>query len=68
MTTPRQTQETDADGTESRTKVAARCSECGSVYSAWMFSDNTVQPIGLPSGCECGASEFEPISKSATHE
>ncbi|ELY59465.1 hypothetical protein C491_06633 [Natronococcus amylolyticus DSM 10524] len=63
MTTPPQTQENDAEGTERRTKAAARCSECGSVYSAWVFSDNTVQPIGLPRGCDCGASEFEAISK-----
>jgi hypothetical protein len=51
------------DSIKERSKVAARCCECGSVYSAWVFSDNTVQPIGLPKGCACGASDFVSISK-----
>lgn len=63
MATHPQAQENNTEEAEDRTKVAARCDECGSVYSAWVFPDNTVQPIGLPRGCECGSSEFEAISK-----
>ncbi|MEY7851602.1 hypothetical protein AB7C87_20655 [Natrarchaeobius sp. A-rgal3] len=63
MDGPEQKQETD-DGTgDERMKVAARCHECNAVYSAWILSDDTVQPIGRKDGCRCGSSEFEAISK-----
>ncbi|ELY57723.1 hypothetical protein [Natronolimnohabitans innermongolicus] len=44
-------------------KVAARCRECGAVYSAWVRSDDSVQPIGRKDGCRCGATTFQPLSK-----
>ncbi|UHQ95012.1 hypothetical protein J0X25_18855 [Haloterrigena alkaliphila] len=58
----RQTHDADARPTDGRTKVAARCRNCGSVYSAWVFADDTVQPIGRKDGCQCGTAEFEALS------
>ncbi|AEH38528.1 hypothetical protein Halxa_3923 [Halopiger xanaduensis SH-6] len=63
MTSPQQTYETSTETTDERLKVAARCRECGGIYSAWLFADDTVQPIGRKDGCRCGASAFEAISK-----
>ena len=57
MTGHQQTHDADE-----RMKVAARCRDCGSVYSAWVLPDTTVQPIGRKDGCQCGASEFEALS------
>lgn len=57
-----QAHETTDNTTNERQKVAGRCRNCGAVYSAWVLSDNTVQPIGKKNGCRCGASEFEAIS------
>ena len=56
-------QQTGENTTDERQKAAARCCECGAVYSAWILPDNTVQPIGMKTGCKCGASKFEAISK-----
>ncbi len=47
---------------DEREKVAARCSDCGAVYSAWILSDGTVHLIGRKDGCRCGCSTFEAIS------
>ena len=57
-----QTGETAATATEQRVKVAAKCRQCGAVYSAWILADDTVQPIGRKNGCQCGASQFEALS------
>ncbi|TYL39606.1 hypothetical protein CV102_04765 [Natronococcus pandeyae] len=48
-------------------KAAAKCCECGAVYSAWILPDDSVQLIGRKDGCRCGASAFREIS-SATHD
>ena len=55
----------DADATtaDERLKVAGRCLECGAVYSAWLLTDGTVQPIGRKDGCQCGGTEFEALSE-----
>ena len=63
MSTHPKAEENNTESADERTKVAARCCECDNVYSAWVLSDNTVQPIGLPGGCACGASDFEVISE-----
>ncbi|RKD88886.1 hypothetical protein ATJ93_3702 [Halopiger aswanensis] len=55
--------ETNDTVVDERQKVAGRCCECGAVYSAWVLSDSTVQPIGKKDGCRCGASTFEAISQ-----
>ncbi len=47
---------------DDRPKVAAQCCECGAVYSAWILSDETVQPIGRKDGCRCGGDTFQSIS------
>ena len=57
-----QTHETGDSTTDERVKVAAQCRDCGSVYSAWILRDTTVQPIGRKDGCQCGATEFEALS------
>ncbi|SEW23446.1 hypothetical protein SAMN05216285_3250 [Natrinema salifodinae] len=62
MASHQQSSETDGDGTDERVKVAARCHECGAVYSAWLRSDDIVQLIGRKDGCRCGAAAFEAIS------
>ena len=62
MAEPSQTGETGTTAAEKRVKVAARCRQCGAVYSAWILADGTVQPIGRKNGCRCGASQFEAIS------
>lgn len=62
MVSQRQTEESDTDTTDEWSKVAARCRECNAVYSAWVLSDDTVQPIGRKDGCRCGAEEFEALS------
>ena len=57
------THDADETTTDGWLKVAASCRECNAVYSAWVFADGTVQPIGRKDGCRCGASAFEVISK-----
>jgi hypothetical protein len=54
--------ENDADD-DDRIKTAAQCIECDAVYSAWIFPDDAVQPIGRKDGCRCGCSEFEALSE-----
>lgn len=43
-------------------KAAAQCRACGAVYSAWIFADETIHPIGRKDGCRCGAADFEVVS------
>ncbi|MDJ1432438.1 hypothetical protein QNM96_10270 [Halostagnicola sp. A-GB9-2] len=47
---------------DERTKVAARCCECGAVYSAWVLSDSSIHVIGRKDGCRCGESAFQAIA------
>lgn len=63
MTGNRQSQQVDELATDEREKVAARCRDCGAIYSAWVLADETVQPIGRKDGCQCGTSEFEALSR-----
>ncbi|WP_207589100.1 hypothetical protein [Halomontanus rarus] len=41
-----------------KTKGAARCDECGSVFAVWMAPDGDIEPIGSRAGCPCGKSAF----------
>ncbi|ELZ14751.1 hypothetical protein C477_19704 [Haloterrigena salina JCM 13891] len=63
MTGHRQSQQVDEPAADEREKVAAQCRDCGAIYSAWVFADETVQPIGRKDGCRCGTSEFEALSR-----
>ncbi|QRV16234.1 hypothetical protein [Haloterrigena salifodinae] len=63
MTAHRQSQESDGSTTDEWEKVAARCRDCGAIYSAWVLADETVQPIGRKDGCRCGTAEFEALSR-----
>ncbi|MDS0475869.1 hypothetical protein [Natrinema sp. 1APR25-10V2] len=51
--------ETDAD----RRTIAA-CEQCGSLYAALEFADETLRPIGRRDGCQCGCTEFVQVSGS----
>jgi hypothetical protein len=62
MTDRQQAQGSGVETADERMKVAARCCECGCIYSAWIHSDDSVRPIGRPNGCKCGGAEFESLS------
>ncbi|MCU4740577.1 hypothetical protein OB955_08490 [Halobacteria archaeon AArc-m2/3/4] len=49
---------------DERLKAAARCRECGAVYSAWIHPDTTIDIIGRKDGCRCGARAFQDISRA----
>ncbi|AHF98643.1 hypothetical protein HALLA_07055 [Halostagnicola larsenii XH-48] len=42
-----------------RVKAAARCDECGAIYSAWKLPDGSIRIIGRKDGCRCGATSFQ---------
>ncbi len=48
---------------DDRMKTAARCIECGAIYSAWLLPDSSIRIIGRKDGCRCGESSFEALSK-----
>ncbi len=53
---------------DERLKAAARCRECGSVYSAWIHPDSSIHIIGRKDGCRCGATAFQDISGAVTED
>lgn len=57
--------QSNASGTDERRKVAARCSECGAIYPAWVLADDSIRPIGRGNDCRCGVSAFRVLSNTA---
>nr|WP_090302922.1 hypothetical protein [Natronorubrum texcoconense] len=51
------------DGASERT--VAICTSCGSAYAAEVWDDETIQPIGKRTGCDCGSTEFHVTAESA---
>ena len=50
-------------GTEDeRSKFAAACTACGKIYAVRTSASGRIIPIGARNGCQCGATEFEPIT------
>lgn len=47
-------------------RIAAECSHCGTIYTAQLWSNGEITPIGNPSGCECGGTDFINLNKKTT--
>lgn len=58
----------DTPEADERRKVAARCSECGTIYPAWVLPDDSIRPIGPADGCRCGVSAFRVIPRTSYGE
>lgn len=39
-------------------RAAARCEECGNIYTVTVHSEGDIVPIGVPNCRGCGGSEF----------
>ncbi|SDK25433.1 hypothetical protein SAMN04515672_2690 [Natronorubrum texcoconense] len=46
-------------------RTLAHCVACGSAYAAEIRDDETIQPIGMRTGCDCGSNEFQTLDDSA---
>lgn len=51
-----------------KTKAAARCTACESVFVAWQSSDGTIIPIGTANRCSCGETEFQVLEEASSTE
>lgn len=45
-----------------RPKVAAKCTACSKIHTAWQLEDGSLQLIGQGGRCVCGEADFYPIS------
>jgi hypothetical protein len=43
-------------------RVAARCYECGEIYAAEISPKDSLRIIGR-NDCQCGGTEFQPLTK-----
>ncbi|MBZ6496578.1 hypothetical protein [Natrinema longum] len=50
-----------SEGDEDETVMAA-CTACESVFAAKETANGTILPIGRPQGCQCGSTDFEPVT------
>ncbi len=39
-------------------RIAAKCAQCGKIYTAQLWLDGSITPVGKPSGCRCGGTDF----------
>ncbi|WP_408957790.1 hypothetical protein [Natrinema sp. 74] len=54
--------------TDANRRTIAACEQCGSLYAALEFSDETLRPIGRRDGCQCGCTEFTAVDGSLSEE
>ncbi|ELY55938.1 hypothetical protein C493_10683 [Natronolimnohabitans innermongolicus JCM 12255] len=50
--------------TQTRSRGAASCTECGRVLAVWLSSEGEIHPIGSVNGCPCGSTSFRPLRSS----
>lgn len=49
-------------------RIAAKCAQCGKIYTAQLWLDGSITPVGNPAGCRCGGTDFVDLTEEDAGE